>query len=98
MELNSLFSEKFSLIPILKYPVIFVDPENGSIVRMNIKLVRPLKTFGAGLNALKFSVDSIKQEDYWLISRVEVESEYKLFATFRKRNIWTYSDFKKLSK
>jgi hypothetical protein len=78
--------------------VFLIDAETGSIVRIKINLVRPLKTMGAGLNALKLEVDTTRWNGHWLTKRIEVESEYKLLVTIRKRNIWTYSDIKELPK
>jgi hypothetical protein len=78
--------------------VFLIDAESGSIVRISIELVRPLKTMGAGLNALKLKVDTTRWNGHWLANRIEVESEYKLLVTIRKRNIWTYSDIKELPK
>jgi len=76
----------------------WIDADSGSIVRMKVSIVRPLKVMGAGLNSLTLSLESVKWGDAWLTKRIEVNSEYELvFTTSRKRNVWIYSDFKKLA-
>jgi len=71
----------------------WIAAEGSNLVRMRTHIVRPLKTMGVGLNNLSLNFDAVHWGDAWLASRMEVRSVYKMLGTFRKHNIWTYSDF-----
>lgn len=74
----------------------WIAADSASLVRIESRIVRPLKTMGVRLNRLELKLDSTPWAQSWLVNRIEVRTEYRMVGTFRKRNVWTYSDFEAL--
>lgn len=72
---------------------IWLAQDTASLVRMETRIVRPLKTFGFGMNDLDLTLQSTSVGNDWLLSRIEIKAVYEIPFKVRRHNTWVYTDF-----
>lgn len=67
--------------------------EGHHLVRMEVRLARPLRAAGVALRALDLRLDKERIDGIWLMAAAEIRSEFRLGVVVRKHNTWRYSNF-----